>query len=482
MRWQDYVDIAIVAVLTYLLLVRIRGTKAFQIVIGIVVLFGLNFLTRWTGLYVTSWVFQYLWAVILLGLIILFQPEIRRMLEEVSPLKMIKGWGKGADSDIIRETAEAASALAVAKLGAILVFPRMDSLEEFIQGGVTLDAVVSKPLILNIFHPPSPLHDGAAIVRRGRIERAGCFLPMTESHSVPQRLGSRHRAAIGLTERTDAVCLVVSEERGDVSLCNRGKIRSCLDSKDVEERLERLIQLQRKKRDSGDWKHVVLGNLWSKVFAVAFAFFLWGTISGARTSEISLTSTIELFGIPEKMALSETWGGQVSVRIKGSRGLLAGVSSDKIRVRLNLSNAKPGTNFVTLTPDDLNLPPGIQITSIKPSVVKIVLEEIESRTYRVQFQLSDSPPPGIKIVTVKVEPEEIKLEAPKSQLRKIEKVVIEPISLSEFSTDKKVVRPVQIVPSTVLLSQKELPKVTVTIVVGKAENAEGKSPPQDAQP
>jgi hypothetical protein len=391
---------------------------------------------------------------------------------------MIKGLGRGVDSDIIRETAEAAYALAAVKLGAILVFPRMDSLEEFIQGGVTLDAVVSKPLIINVFYPPSPLHDGAAIVRRGRIERAGCFLPMTESHSIPQKFGSRHRAAIGLTERTDAVCLVVSEERGEVSLCNRGKIRSCLDSKDAEERLKRLIQLQRKKGASGDWKNLVLGNLWSKVFAVVFAFFLWGTISGARTSEVSLASAIEYAGIPEQMALAETWIGEVSLRVRGSKGLLAGIPLDKVRVRLNLSNAKPGTNFVTLTPDDLNLPPGIQITSIKPSVVKIVLEEIESRLYRVEPQLSDSPPPGVRIVAVKVEPEEVKLQAPKSQLMKIEKVVMEPISLSGVSADKKIVRPVQIVPSTVLLSQKELPRVTVTLMVKKTEAAGDKAPKQ----
>lgn len=477
MRWQDYVDILIVAALTYLLILRIKGTKAFQIIMGVLLLLGFNFLTKWGGLYVTSWIFQYLWAVILLALIILFQPEIRRVLEEVSPLKMLRGWGKGNNPEIVQEVVDAAFDLASRKTGAIMVFPRMDNLDEFIQDGITLDGVVSRPLILNVFYPASPLHDGAIIIRGGRIVKAGSFLPLTESRDLPQNFGTRHRAAVGLTERTDAVCLIVSEERGQVSLCHRGKIRPFPNLKYAEESLGRLLQTEHnKRRRPVDWSRLVLQNAWARVFSIVFAIFLWGTISGARTSEISLKPRIEYSGIPDRMTLKRDWTGEVSLRVRGSRGLLAGISPENVRVRLNLAKAEAGANFFNVTPDDLNLPPGIRITAIKPSIVKVDLEKIEGRMYPVEVQLKDSPPQGISVVAVIVEPKEIKLEAAQSQLNKIEKLVTEPISLSEISADKKITRSVVMVPSTVLLSQKELPKVTVTLVVRKTEGGEDKTP------
>jgi diadenylate cyclase len=251
-RWQEYLDMTVVAVLFYLLVVRIKGTRALQIMMGIVLLFVLNFLTRWGGLYVTSWVFQYLWAAILVAFIILFQPEIRRILEEVSPLKILTGMRKWAGLDTISEVVVTAFEMTSKKIGAIIVFCQRDNLDEFILGGTPLDAIVSKPLIESIFFPPSPLHDGAAIIRGNRVVKAGCFLPLPDSVNVPHYFGSRHRAAIGLTERTDAVCLIVSEERGEVSFCHKGRVKSYRNPQTMEEKLVRILQTQKRgKRPSG---------------------------------------------------------------------------------------------------------------------------------------------------------------------------------------------------------------------------------------
>jgi len=467
MRWQDYVDMTVVAILFYLLMIRIKGTRALQIMMGIALLFVLNFLTRWGGLYVTSWIFQYLWAAVLLAIIILFQPEIRRILEEVSPLKILTERRKWAGPDTIGEVVTAAFEMASQKLGALIVFPRRDPLDEFTQDGITLDAIVSRPLIQNIFSPPSPLHDGAAIIRGSRVLKAGCFLPLSESTGVPQHFGSRHRAAIGLTERTDAVCLIVSEERGEVSVCRKGRVRSHKDSKNTEENLTRLLRSKAREKRPGKWKAIFLENLWIKAFSVAFALFFWSAISGVKTSEISLKGVVEYVGIPGKMSLAREWAGPVNLRVRGSRGLLAGISSDNVRVRLNLGDTREGTNFVTITQADVDVPPGVQITSIKPSVVKLVVEAIETRTFRVEPEFVDSLPQGFALQSVSADPSEVMLEGPRSQLNKIEKVVTQPISLLEISRTKKVTTPVVTVPSTVILTGKELPKVTVTIEVRK---------------
>jgi uncharacterized protein (TIGR00159 family) len=476
MRWQDYLDMAVVAMLIYLLAMRIRGTRALQIMMGIVLLFALSLLTKWGGFYLTSWIFQYLWAAILLAIVILFQPEIRRILEEVSPLKMIGGRGHRASADTISAVVGAVFDMALKRVGAIIVFNRREPLDEFIQNGIRLDSIVSKSLILSIFSPPSPLHDGAVVIRGGRITRAGCFLPLAESADVPQYFGSRHRAALGITERTDAICLVVSEERGQVSLCRGDKVRACRDSKSTEENLVRLLQSRRRLKWSINWRGVFLKNLSFKAFSALLALLLWIAVSGVKTSEINLKAGIEYTGIPKKMSLESGGTGPVDVRVRGSRGLLAGISPNNVRVRLNLANAKEGDNFLAIAPTDLNLPPGVQITSINPSVIKFVLEKIEMRTYPVEAQTVDTLPSGLALDGVLVDPPEIRLEGPMSQLRKIKMVVTEPISLSGISSDKRMTRAVEIVPSGVLLSQNEIPKVTVTVKVRKTVARGGENP------
>jgi uncharacterized protein (TIGR00159 family) len=436
---------------------------------GIALLFALNFLTKWGGLYVTSWIFQYLWAIILLSLIILFQPEIRGILEEVSPLKVIRGRGGRTDPDATTETLAAAFDLASRKIGAIVVFPRKDSVEEFLQDGVNLESILSKPLIMSIFSPVSPLHDGAIIIRGSRIIKAGCFLPLTDSSRIPQYYGSRHRAAIGLTERTDAVCLVVSEERGEVSLWGGGKAWTCPTVEYASEYLEKLLQSGSQIKGPLIWKRWIHENFWIKVFSLAFALFLWGVVSGVKTSETSFNVPIEYTDIPAKMSLAMGGTDQVTVRVRGSAGLLAGISSEGVRARLNLSNAKDGTNFITITPEDLSLPPAVQITSIKPSVIRLVLERIETRTYRVEARFKDSLPPSYSLESIVIDPPEIKLEGPVSQLDKIKMVATEPLSLSGVTSDKRVTRSLEVVPAGVFLSQKELPKVTLVLKVIKGK-------------
>lgn len=466
-RWQDYLDMTVVAILFYLLVMRIRGTRALQIMMGIVLLFVINFLTRWGGLYVTSWIFQYLWAAILLAIIILFQPEIRRILEEVSPLKMLTGKRKWAGPNVISEVVAAAFEMASKKIGGIIVFSRRDLLDEFIQNGVSLDGIVSSPLLQNIFFPPSPLHDGAVIVRENRVFKAACFLPLSEAAHIPQHLGSRHRAAIGLTERSDAICLVVSEERGEVSLCYKGKVRYYTNPKSTEDSLGRFLRRNGRDKQPTRWKAVFLENIWIKAFSVGFALFFWLAVSGVKTSEMSLNGVIEYIGIPKKMALATGWTGSVDLRVRGSRGLLAGISSENVRVRLDLSDIREGTNFVTVEQADIEVPPGVQITSIKPSVVKLVLERIEMRKYTVDAELVGSLSSGLTLESVSIEPPEIQIEGARSQLNKIERVATEPISLAEISDTKRFTKSVVVVPSTVILTEKGLPKVTVTIKVRK---------------
>lgn len=228
-RWQDIIDILLVAVIFYKLLLIIKGTKAFQILIGLGVLLIAFLLSGYIGLYTIDWLIQSLWAQIVLALVILFQPEIRRALAQMGEARFFPSFTSAEELKSLEEIVKASIALANRKMGALIVIERETSLRDFIEIGSPLDAKVSKELILSIFHPTSPIHDGAMVIRGNRIVAAGCFLPLALSAELSKAFGTRHRAGIGLSEETDAVVIIISEETGSIATAVSGKLEKNVD-------------------------------------------------------------------------------------------------------------------------------------------------------------------------------------------------------------------------------------------------------------
>ena len=229
-RWiLDVLDILIVSVIVYRLLLFIKGTKAAQMLIGIGVLLIASLLSRYLELYTLDWLVQSFWAQAVIALIILFQPEIRRALAQMGETQFLQTFTSAEELRSLEEIVRAAVALANRKIGALMVIERDTSLKDFVEVGTPLDAKVSKELLMSIFHPASPIHDGAVVIKGNRIVAAGCFLPITLSPEVSKALGTRHRAGLGLAEETDAVIIIVSEETGMISLAIKGKLETNLD-------------------------------------------------------------------------------------------------------------------------------------------------------------------------------------------------------------------------------------------------------------
>lgn len=228
-RWiLDVLDILLVSVIVYRLLLIIKGTKAAQMLIGLGVLLIASLLSRYLELYTIDWLIQSFWAQAVIALIILFQPEIRRALAQMGEAQFLQ-FTSAEELKSLEEIVRAAVALANRNIGALIVIERDTSLKDFVEVGTPLDAKVSKELLMSIFHPASPIHDGAVVIKGNRIVAAGCFLPITLSPEVSRALGTRHRAGLGLAEETDAVVIVVSEETGMISLAINGKLETNLD-------------------------------------------------------------------------------------------------------------------------------------------------------------------------------------------------------------------------------------------------------------
>jgi len=229
-RWiLDVLDILLVSVIVYRLLLFIKGTKAAQMLIGLGLLLGASLLSRYFELYTLDWLIQSFWAQAVIALIIVFQPEIRRALAQMGEAQFLQTFTSAEELKSLEEIVRATVALANRKMGALMVIERDTSLKDFVEIGTPLDAKVSKELLISIFHPASPIHDGAVVIKGNRVVAAGCFLPITLSPEVSKAMGTRHRAGLGLAEETDAVVIVVSEETGMISLAISGKLETNLD-------------------------------------------------------------------------------------------------------------------------------------------------------------------------------------------------------------------------------------------------------------
>jgi diadenylate cyclase len=239
-RLQDAVDIGIVAFIIYSLIELIRGTRAARAVIGLGVVVLIYLSSQVFDLYTLNWILDNFLSSVLLVIVIIFQHDIRRALVQVGSRPFFSTENRLAGQDL-EEIVRAVVTMASRRVGGLIVFERETGLNEFIEGGTNMDAQISKELILSVFVTASPLHDGALIVRKGRITAAGCFLPLTANPNVSKTFGTRHRAAIGITEESDAVVAAVSEEDGGISLVADGRITRDLDAGTLRSTLQKLL-------------------------------------------------------------------------------------------------------------------------------------------------------------------------------------------------------------------------------------------------
>ncbi len=242
-RWIDALDILIVTFAIYQIILALRGTRAFQMLLGLALLYLASRVSLRIGLLTVNWALSNLLAVWFLLVIILFQPELRRALASVGQRgSLLRAFSRYREAHMIDEVVRAVTALAAKKIGAIMVLERDSRLSDSIDSGTAVDALVSRRLLESIFYPYSPLHDGAVIISRDRIIAAACFLPLSINPKLPGDLGTRHRAAVGVTEETDAIALVVSEETGTISLVADGELQSNLEAAVLRQRLSELLR------------------------------------------------------------------------------------------------------------------------------------------------------------------------------------------------------------------------------------------------
>lgn len=459
----NILDMLIISCVTYFSLSWLKGTRSLQIVATFLGLGVVYLVAGKLGLTLTSVLFQYLWAAIIIVLAIVFQPELREMLERASPIRALSGRkSDSVEPDVLDETLRAVTELARARLGAIIVFQRFNSLEQLATMGKKLDAFVSAEALIMVFQKTSPLHDGAVIVKRNRMAAASCILPLSTNEQLSRRYGTRHRGAVGVTERSDALAVVVSEERGEVSIAVAGGITVFRIKSELQNALHE--GLAAVPTDDGPPGRTFIGRLvanWQvKLVSVAMAIFFWMIFVGPRSAEIGMSVPIQYTNLPQGVEITGKWMDRIDVRVRGSEAGLAGLKPESVRAVVDLAGVVPGPNFYKVSRKNLQVPAGITITSIRPNDLHLMIETASEKSMPVVPTMVGALPEKYRIV---IAPQSVSVRALDNNLKQLRSLTTEPIKASDLMERKKLRSAVVIQPEGVQVQAIEPQHVTVTL-------------------
>ena len=465
--WKAVVDIILIAAGLFFLYHTLIRLGTWRIVAGIALAALLFLIANLVDLKGLEWIFGNFSQVAVIAIVVIFQPELRKIFERAASVRRSKIRDTGAE--LPRMIVDSLVKLAAQRRGAIVVFPGKEPVEEWLAGGFKLDARPSMPLIMSIFDPNSPGHDGALIIENGMFTRFGVRLPVSQSSKLPDELGTRHHAAMGLTEKSDALAIVVSEERGKISIFDKGKFRQVDDP----EKLVKTILSQWKQTSSYFFELPEGRKRWlvfSQMFvSLTLAVFFWSAlmiVQGEMLEKI-VTVPVEYTTSPENLILVGDKQQEVRLHLAGSKSDLASVQPDQMSAKIDLSKAVAGKQTFLITKENMRLSRGIQLLDVVPASVEITLAEIVEHEVTVKPQLVGKLPGGLTIHSIKLNPAKLKVFSPVTHDKtQSVSVMTTPIYLESIDEDTKLYCKI-IAPPAVHPSEKRWPDIEVIIKVKK---------------
>jgi len=378
--WLDLVDIATVGVLLFLAIRFVRRTRGRRALTGLTLLGGVYLLARALDLELTASLFQGFFAVLVLVLVVVFQEDLRRLFEQLGTLRR-GGSRERRGVDVADVIVRAVARLAANRVGALIVLPQREPIESHVEGGIPLDGRLSEPLLLSIFDPSSPGHDGAVILRGALVERFAVHLPLSVNRAALGPGGTRHAAALGLSERCDATCVVVSEERGTVSIARDGAIKVLARPQDLAHEL--LAVRGAREEEAQPWWRDRAGV--DAVLAAAGALALWVVfVPGSALTEVTVPASVTVTNLPDDLDLESVEPTEVQVTLRGLRRDLVLSEPDQVAVRVDAYLARMGRRTFALEEDSVRRPEGLDVVAVHPERVKVSLRPA-----------GGSPPPAI---------------------------------------------------------------------------------------
>ncbi|HEX7232835.1 MAG TPA: diadenylate cyclase CdaA, partial [Candidatus Binatia bacterium] len=374
----DVIDILVVTVLLYTATAWLRETRAAFVIRGIFVLAAVYIVARYLDLQLTAWLFQGFFAIFLIIIVVIFQEELRQIFERIAVWSLATKPVRPLRSDAVDILVSTLADLAKEKIGALVVVEGRDPIDRHIMGGIELSGKISEPLLKSIFDPHSPGHDGAVIIENDRISRFAAHLPLSNDFQQLANVGTRHSAALGLAELSDAICIAVSEERGTISFARNGRLRQIDNIQELGLLLRRFLQEKYPSSERRRFSLALVRENWVvKLVTFSLAVGLWYVlIPGSSTVEVTYKLPVQLQNIPPDYHVEEVMPTQVNATFTGPRRAFYFFDPGKLKVTVDLSTAETGRKVLRLTEQNVQHPQDLTLRELDPQTLRVSVRKV----------------------------------------------------------------------------------------------------------
>jgi uncharacterized protein (TIGR00159 family) len=466
-RWQDIVDIAFISYILFRFYILFRGTNAFTVLIGIVILWFFQKIAIYLGLIVTSWTIQGFTAVAAIIIIVIFRNEIRSVLQTKNLGTLLWGFPhKGIDAPVETIT-DSAFEMARKGTGALIVIPGREDIYERVHSAIQWDGLASKEMITSIFWHENPVHDGAAIVQGNKVLQVGAVLPLSRRTDFPSYYGTRHRAAAGLSETTDALVVGVSEERKDVFIAKKGKIHRLSRKADLNEALNEHLGIR--SGQSMSYRKEKMEILIAALISVIFITAIWFSFTRGEDTLVTLEIPVEYMNRDPGMEIIDTSVNNVHLNLSGSGTLIKNIGTHQVKVKIDLGKAIVGVNSFTVTQENISMPPGVVLRNVNPPKVEVTLDKQVKKQLPVQVDWEGRLPENLSLTSVKINPEEIVIVGGSLILKDISTIYTEKVSLSSLKETSSLSTKLILSHPSIKLDSASKEKVNIEFVIKKRE-------------
>jgi uncharacterized protein (TIGR00159 family) len=473
LRWQDIFDILLNSYILFRLYILLRGTRLLRMTLFIALLFLFQRVFSFSGMIITRAVIQSITALMAIGVLIVFRNEIRGIFQSKSIRDLFWSIGTRPVQTPIKMLSESAFHMARKRIGALMVFPLRHPVDSIIQNGIPWNGKISREMIESIFWPGNPVHDGAAVIRGDEVVLVGGLLPFSQQEHLPSHFGTRHRAALGLAEQSDALVVVVSEERGEVAVAAKGKLEAVRNTRDLEKRLQSVSG-----SDDTAAPRLIKSERWSAVLAAFICLLIvssiWSSVSlGVVRTLATVEAPVEYVKRNPEMEIIESSATSIKIQLSGSRALISTLGPDQVKVRFDLTRAEPGKNILTITEDNILLPPGASIKKIEPSSVGVILDVLDRKRLPIQVDWVGRLPPDTLIQHISISPNFAEVVGGRLILDNVKTLYTQKISVDDITQSGVLKSSLQMAPPTIKLAPGQTNTVDITYTVAPRQEKNG---------
>ena len=407
-EWRVLLDILVFTIIIYLLYRTLRATGTWQIVIGLTIAALGAGLASLIGLRGVEWIFSNFSQVALIALLIIFQPEMRKILERTT--SFLRGLSREDTVGLAQILSGVLFSLSQNRWGGIIVIPGTDSLKQWVSGGIKVEAIPSHALLMSIFDPHSSGHDGAVIISDGRIDSFSVRLPLSQLSDLPENLGTRHHASQGLSEKTDALIMTVSEERGVISFFEKGKRRLITDPKEAVRRiLEHGVLFAEESAElpspiTLSWRAIIEAG---SCFLVACLFWIFVVMGRTQTADMIFTVPIQYSNLQSHLSLEGDIPQEVKLHLEGPLSTLTTLDLSLLKMLVDLSAIGEGKQSITLSEKNALVGKKVKVLEIIPSEIQLNIQTLHKKFLNVEAQLIGTPAEGFEVHSIEVIPQQL---------------------------------------------------------------------------